>query len=92
LVNVGTDNDEPQKPRVKQTTDTERKLAAMGLSSSADFASYDDDDDDDDDTQGHSQAVTPLVTKNRSPSPLMTGQDRPPSYDIASKTKKVRLF
>lgn len=91
LVNVGTDEDEPPQPRVKQTTDTERKLAAMGLSSSADFASYDDDDDDD--TQGHSQAVTPLVTKERSPSPLpSSGHDRPPSYDIASKTKKVKFI
>ncbi|XP_020910292.1 tubby-related protein 3 [Exaiptasia diaphana] len=83
LVNVGTDSQEPDPPRVKQTTDTERKLAAMGISSSADFASYNDDDIGDDDNQGHSQAVTPLVMKpGRTPSPLPAA---PPAYDTSAK-------
>ncbi|KAK3707208.1 hypothetical protein QZH41_019562 [Actinostola sp. cb2023] len=90
LVNVGTDNNESQQPRVKQTTDTERKLAAMGISSSADFASYNDDDDDEvDDTQGHSQAVTPLVTKGRTPSPLPMSVP-PPSFDVSKKVKLIK--
>lgn len=82
LVNVGTDNNEPEPPRVKQTTDTERKLAAMGISSSADFASYNDDDVDDDEPAGNAQAVTPLVTKGRTPSPLPAA---PPAYDAVKK-------
>ena len=67
----------------QQTTDTERKLAAMGISSSADYAGIKDDFDE---PELSSQVIAPA--RPRTPSPnLQSGP--PPSYDSATKSKKV---
>lgn len=65
----------------QQTTDTERKLAAMGISSSADFA------DDFDEPELQSQVIAPA--RARTPSPSFQSAGPPPSYDSATRTKKV---
>lgn len=79
LVNVGSEDVEPQ-PRTKQTTDTERKLAAMGISSSADFA------EDLDEPELMSQVIAPA--RARTPSPSFNSVP-PPTYDSATKTQKT---
>lgn len=68
---------------LQHTTDTERKLAAMGISSSADFAGFKDDFDEPELT---SQVIAPA--RARTPSPNFQSTP-PPSYDSATKTKKV---
>lgn len=68
---------------MQHTTDTERKLAAMGISSSADFAGFKDDFDEPELT---SQVIAPA--RARTPSPNFQSTP-PPSYDSATKTKKV---
>lgn len=46
------------------TTDTEKKLAAMGLNTSADFAQNDHNDDDDDGLEEETlPAIAPMVGK-----------------------------
>ncbi|XP_029200711.1 tubby-related protein 3-like isoform X1 [Acropora millepora] len=75
LVNVGSEEVGTQ-PRAKQTTDTERKLAAMGISSSADFA------DDLDEPELMSQVIAPARPRTPSPS-LHSGP--PPAYDSVTK-------
>ncbi|KAM7434055.1 hypothetical protein ABFA07_015779 [Porites harrisoni] len=84
LVNVGSEEVEPP-PRTKHTTDTERKLAAMGISSSADFAGFKDDFDEPELT---SQVIAPA--RARTPSPNFQSTP-PPSYDSATKTKKPSI-
>lgn len=81
LVNVGSEEEQPQ-PRTKQTTDTERKLAAMGISSSADYAGIKDDFDE---PELSSQVIAPARARTPSPN-LQSGP--PPSYDSATKSKK----
>lgn len=70
----------------QQTTDTERKLAAMGISSSADYAGIKDDFDEPELT---SQVIAPARARTPSPS-LQSGP--PPSYDSATKSKKVLVL
>ncbi|XP_028397001.1 tubby-related protein 3-like isoform X2 [Dendronephthya gigantea] len=59
LVNVGPD--EPPKREV--TTDTEKKLAAMGLNSSADYAPNEHHDDDDELEEETLPAIAPITSK-----------------------------
>ena len=70
---------------LQQTTDTERKLAAMGISSSADFAGLKEDSDE---PELVSQVIAPA--RARTPSPSMQSTP-PPSYDTATKTRKVTV-
>lgn len=84
LVNVGSEEEEEPLPRAKQTTDTERKLAAMGISSSADYAGIKDDFDE---PEYSSQVIAPA--RARTPSPSFQSNVPPPSYDSVTKQKKV---
>ena len=68
---------------MQHTTDTERKLAAMGISSSADFAGFKDEFDEPELT---SQVIAPA--RARTPSPNFQSTP-PPSYDSATMSKKV---
>ena len=68
----------------QQTTDTERKLAAMGLSSSADFVDYGEDLEE----PQSSQVIAPMaMERTRTPSPNPTQlSSPPPAYSSVAKT------